>query len=100
MAQRHAYTAQRHWRAHLLALDPGLLPNLHQRRLKCIRVRWHSNGSSCLKRALKTAQRRCADGTTIKHKRVTNVYDEGFPHRAERGQMYDLRYGQVADDRA
>ena len=42
-------------RAYLLALDPCLFPNLHQRRSKCLRIQWHSNGSNFPKRAQDSA---------------------------------------------
>ncbi len=52
-----------------------------------------------LKRGLKTAQGRCADSTTIEQECVADVGDQGFPYRAERGQVYDLRHEDVAWDR-
>ena len=84
--------------AHLLALIPRPFPNLHQRWPEVFSRR-HGRSDS-LERTLETAQRRATDSTPVKKKRVSDVRDKSLPCRGERGQMHNLRYEKVVQDRA
>ena len=83
-------------RAHRLAIDRRVFP---QSPPELVEVPPHPMAHNWVKSALKTAQHRCAGGTTIKQKRITDVGDEGFPHHAERGQTYDLRHDERPEAR-
>jgi hypothetical protein len=92
--------------AHLLALDPRLFPNPHQRRSKCLCVRQHNNcdSSGWLKRTLKTVQCQWADGTTqaIKQESVTDVREKVFHTVPNEGKcmIFDMNKSHDRADRS